>query len=180
MPVKPPPVYRPNNTLPILTKMGPPAYKPQTIQQKPNQPAAPPGYKLNDTLPILPKMEPAVFRLQAMRPQFSHRAAPSVYRKNSSSNQTNTMTQPLGVPHRLLPVHPVAASPSRSASNSLQRKTVQACLYSKMPSASPPVYRPVVQRMQIQRASSHSLNLHIIPPQVDFRMAMSTGGLRNL
>lgn len=49
MPSKAPPVFKPNNTLPILPRMGPAAYNPPSLQQKPVRPAAPPVFR-----PVLP------------------------------------------------------------------------------------------------------------------------------
>lgn len=59
MPVKPPPIYRANNALPILPKMGPAVYTPQTVQRKPDQPAAPPVYR--PAVSAASPVSPAVF-----------------------------------------------------------------------------------------------------------------------
>lgn len=82
MPVQPPPVYRPNNAVPILPKMGPAVYKPQALQMKPARPAAPPVYK-----PICAQLKPAA------------QVAPPLFKPNHA--------RPV-LPAVMLPVRPVA------------------------------------------------------------------------
>jgi hypothetical protein len=76
MPAKPPPVYKPNNVAPILSKMGPPVYMP------------------NPALPLQPKPMPGNGRPNLAPKAPGGATAPPVYKPASAALQGRTQPPP--------------------------------------------------------------------------------------